>query len=607
MSDVPATADRVNHPEETVTAAGRYRPLRIWPAIVLLGVMLVARNLPGWWENGPSMIWASAAFGPALCGILLLLWWGVGSRANWREKVVGVAWVLVALVAAIMLMDKSMHGPGVMVLTIPIGMAAFALSAIVLSGQLSFQRTIIACLMATIGFGATCLVKTTGMWGNFAVDLNWRFAPTAEDQIAARDLSTTTISLNEVASDALDEHLTSPEWSGFRGPNRDGVQHGTILAENLSATDVKELWRIPIGSGWSSFAVAGNLLFTQEQRGEMETVVCYAADSGKEVWAQAVKSRFDDPLGGPGPRSTPTLAGGALYAMGATGELMKLDPKTGEEMWRVNIKEVSGAAVPMWGFSSSPLVTGDIVIVYAGAKDGKGTLGFAADTGELKWSAPAGEHSYSSPQLVTLLGEELVVLTTNLGVDFLSASSGEVRFHYDWSHDGYRANQPVVLGEDAMLIPTGMGSGTRRVKLTKSDDGKITAEELWTTVNLKPDFNDALVYDGHVYGFDNTIFTCLNLETGERAWKGGRYGKGQQLLLADSKLLLVITEEGELKLVQPTPEKLAEVLSMKALTGRTWNHPVVVGNRVYLRNAQEAVCLEVPIVPPTADVALAIP
>lgn len=604
MSDVDQTSSQPT--QERIM--GRYRPLRVWPAIILLVGMIVTRNLPAWWENGPTNLWASAAFGPALCGILVLLWWLTASRATWQERLGGFLAVIVAFIASLVLMHPSMHGVAVMVLAIPIGMAAFAVGAIVLSGMLSYKRTIFACLMATVGFSSMTLFKASGMWGNFAVDLTPRFTETSEEQIAARDSGSQDVVVEQLAGDAVEQSLLNPEWPGFRGPRRDGIQRGTVLPASFTADDVKELWRIPVGPSWSSFVVAGKLLFTQEQRGEQEMAVCYDADTGKELWAKPlVEGRFDDPLGGPGPRATPTLAGGALYVMGALGDLVKLDPRTGQEIWNADIKKLTGAKVPMWGFSSSPLVVDDVVIVFAGGERNFGILACDTETAHTKWASPAGVHSYSSPQMAKILGEEFVLLTTNEGLDFLKPDSGEIRFHYEWKHEGYRADQPAILSEDSLIIPTGMGTGTRRIKLSKDGEGKLVAEEVWTTMNMKPDFNDVVTFDGNLYGFDNTIFACLNLETGERAWKGGRYGKGQQLLLADSGMIVVVTEQGELKFVKPDPKKLTEVVSMKPLNGRTWNHPVVVGSRLYLRNAAEAVCLELPVVEPKPEVAVATP
>ena len=326
----------------------------------------------------------------------------------------------------------------------------------------------------------------------------------------------------------------------------------------------------------------------------METVVCYLADSGREVWTQEIKSRFEDSLGGPGPRATPTLAGDGLFVLGATGHLMRLDPKSGEIVWQTDLRKVAGREPPMWGFCSSPLVTDSVVIVHAGGAGDKGTLAFDISTGELKWSAPSGDHSYSSPQLSTVAGESLVLMLSNKGIELLEPKTGTIRLSYEWKTDNYRDLQPQVIDGNLILLPTGMGSGTRCIRVDKAGE-QLTTDELWTSRDLKPDFNDFVVFQGHAFGFDSAIFTCIDLTTGKRKWKGGRYGKGQVLLLEDSGLLLIAGEHGDVILVKADPSSHSELAKFQAITGKTWNHPVVIDDRLYIRNAQEAACYRLPL------------
>jgi outer membrane protein assembly factor BamB len=270
-----------------------------------------------------------------------------------------------------------------------------------------------------------------------------------------------------------------------------------------------------------------------------------------------------------------------------------LDPKDGAVIWERNIGEIAQRQPPMWGFSSSPLAVGARIIVHAGGAGDKSTLAFDAATGELRWSAPGGDDSYSSPQLATFGGEEFVLMLSNLGLDFLEPATGAVRFAYGWKHSDHRALQPQVASADTVLIPTGMGAGTRLIRLTRNGSA-LNAEEVWTSRFLKPDFNDFVISEGHAYGFDSNIFTCINLATGERAWKGGRYGKGQVLLLADSGLLFVMGERGEGVLLRATPKAHEELANLPLLNGKTWNHPAIVGDRLFVRNAEEAACYRLP-------------
>ncbi|MCC9604406.1 PQQ-like beta-propeller repeat protein [Blastopirellula sp. JC732] len=581
-----------SEPIEQAEPTSRLKPLRIWPPILLLIGMAVLRYLPLMLEDGPPMLWMSAAFGPALCSIAILLWWLIASRAAWYERLTGFVVLIAALVITVATVDKSMIGPGTLTVTLPMGFAGFALATIVCAQLLSFRRTVIALLVAIAGFGYSTLLRSAGMWGDFGMTLSWRWTPTNEEKLLAQP-GAAAPAQNVVAE--LQAALANPTWPGFRGPNRDARQHGPKIDSDWSANPPELLWKSFVGPGWSSFVIAGDYLFTQEQRGPNEAIVCYAADTGKEIWKQEIESRIEDPLGGPGPRATPTLADGGLYAMGSTGYLMRLDAATGEVVWKQDLRELAECETPMWGFSASPLVVDSLVICYSGAPGDKGLLALDAATGEIRWSAPSGTKSYSSPQFATVAGEPLILMLTDLGLDLIDPATGKVRLNFEWVYEGYRAVQPEVIDDDTILIPTGLGQGTHAIRINKSGD-ELTAEELWTSRNMKPDFNDMVVHKGHAYGFDVAIFSSIDLATGDRNWKGGRYGKGQVLLLADSDLLLVISEEGEAILLKADPEELVELAKLPALEGKTWNHPVVVSDRLYVRNSQEAACYRLPLV-----------
>lgn len=587
------SSDAFSTPQEAAASStGNLLPLRVWPAAVLMVGMVIARWLPTLWQDGPANIWMSAAFGPLLLGLAILLWWLFASRASILERIVGFVGCIALFGITFVLVDRSMIGPALMVLTIPVGTAMFGIGAMLGAKRLTFSRTIVALLVAAVGFGSSALLRNEGMWGDFAMELDWRWNQSAEEQMLAARGDVEQVSINEVNSE-LDTTLAEPEWSGFRGGDRTSRAKGTRLITDWSSNPPTELWRIPVGPGWSSFAVAGNLLFTQEQRGPMESIVCYDADTGREIWVCELESRFDEAIGGPGPRATPTLANGQLYAMGAEGFLVRLDPKTGDIQWKVDLRQVAGREPPMWGFASSPLIVNSTVIVHAGGGGDLGVIGFDVDSGKKVWSVPSGGHSYSSPQLATVSGRRTVIVPTDAGATFVNPENGHVQLEYNWKHGGYRALQPQVVAGDSVLIPTGMGTGTRRIRLEIDGEG-FRAEELWTSRELKPDYNDFVIYQGHIYGYDGMIFTCIDLETGERKWKGGRYGKGQVLLVEDSGLLLIASEKGEAVLLKADSTKKEELARISAIDGKTWNHPVLVGDRLFIRNGEEGACYRLP-------------
>jgi outer membrane protein assembly factor BamB len=262
--------------------------------------------------------------------------------------------------------------------------------------------------------------------------------------------------------------------------------------------------------------------------------------------------------------------------------------------WQRDLTIDANRQPPTWGFASSPLVVGSWVIVHAGGSDDKGVLAYDVQTGEFVWSAPAGDHSYSSPQLLTIRDRNYVAMLTNQGLSLLDPNDGHVAFEYPWISMGYRTLQPLVVLSNSVLISTGMGEGTRRIDIGGAEDS-LRSEEAWTSREMESDFNDFVAHQGQLYGFDRNIFACIDLMNGQRHWKQGRYGNGQVLLLPDADQLLVTTEKGEIVLLNATPEKLDELARFKVFEGKTWNHSAVVGDRMYLRNAQEAACLKLPV------------
>ncbi len=567
------------------------RALRWWPAAVLLLAMVGVRYLPSLWEAPSLPILMFGFMGPAGVGLLILVWWCVASRASWKEKVSGLAGFILIAAIAISLVHFSMRGMNVVISVLPTGIALFAIGLILFFKSPNW-RVPVALLLSLIGFGYWDLRQSEGVTGQFEPQMLWRWQPTAEQtylqDLAARSGSGASSSNYDPVT------LASAQWPAFRGPDRTGVVTGVVVDQDWKATPPKPIWRTKIGPGWSSFTVAGNRIFTQEQRGDDEAVVCLDADTGKIVWDFAYPSRFWEAIGGAGPRATPTIADEGLFAMGADGILVCLDANNGTERWRGDLKIDANRTPPMWGFSSSPLVTDSLVIVHAGGEGDKGLLAYSAADGELAWSVPSGDHTYSSAQLATFDETRGVLMMTNDGLQFVQVDDGSEIWRYDWLFENYRALQPLVI-DGSVLIATSLGEGVRRITPTQNDDGKWEVNEDWSTRDMKPDFNDYVFYDGYVYGFDGSVFACIDAATGKRQWKRGRYGNGQVILLAEQGQLLIATEKGQLTLVNATPDRLDEVASIEVIEGKTWNHPVLVGNRVYMRNAQEAACMELPI------------
>ncbi len=380
-------------------------------------------------------------------------------------------------------------------------------------------------------------------------------------------------------------------WPDFRGPQRDGVVHSIALMEDWKTSPPKLIWKVPIGPGWSSFSLSGNRLFTQAQRGDEEEVVCLKADNGDTLWSFTYPGRFWEVIAGAGPRATPTIGDDGIYTFGANGMLLCLEPVSGKERWKRDVHADSGRAQPpQWGYASSPLVHNNLVIVHVGGEGNKGVFAYDAKTGEQRWSAASGDHSYSSAHLASFFGIEGLLMETNAGLQFLNCESGQTIWNYEAPVNNYRALQPLVIG-NSIVIATSLGEGMQRITVHYAD-GKWDIREDWKSKAIKPDFNDFVYHQGALYGFDANIFGAMDFENGSRLWKKGRYGNGQVLLLGDSGQLLVIAESGELVLLKADKERLVEVGKFAAIEGKTWNHAILVGNRIYVRNAAEAACYE---------------
>ena len=445
------------------------------------------------------------------------------------------------------------------------------------------------------------LIRTSGMSGGGPPEMHWRWTPSAEEEfLATRQQKAATAgrgtdAAGREAKPANPIVASETDWTAFRGPNRNAVLHGVKLAADWEKSPPREIWRQRIGPGWSSIALVGNLLFTQEQRDDMEAVVAFDAATGKEVWSHEDKTRFSEELGGDGPRATPTFADGCIYTLGATGILNCLDAADGSLVWTRDIAVDSGAKIPEWGFCSSPLVVDGRVVVFAGGPEDKSLLAYDSKTGDPAWNVASGGHSYSSPQLASFGGVEQVLYLSDREFTAADPSTGKRIWGFPAGQvrTGMPATQPNLIGPNEVMIAFTEAGGTVLLNVASGAEGKEwSVEPKWQSRDLKPYFNDYVRYEDAIYGFDGNIFACIDLKTGKRNWKRGRYGAGQVLLLADQGLLLVLSEAGEAILVEANPKELKEVARFPVLEGKTWNHPTIVGNRLYVRNAEEIACYE---------------
>jgi outer membrane protein assembly factor BamB len=402
------------------------------------------------------------------------------------------------------------------------------------------------------------------------------------------------------------------DWPAFRGVNRDGVATGPKLSRDWGKTPPKLVWRQPVGGGYAAFAVANGFLVTIEQRRDKEAVVCYEATTGKEVWATGWDTRFEETAGGPGPRATPTIANGDVFALGAKGRLTCLNGADGKEKWAVETLE--GNANLTWAMSGSPLVADNLVIVNPGAQteEAKWTAVRAYDrtTGKLVWSAGDRKAGYASPELATLGGVAQVLIFDADGLGGYELTKGAELWRFRWpTFQGINVAQPIVVDSQTVFVSSdysGEATGGCLVRITQTG-GKWTAQQVWRTPNksMRCKFNSPVRRTGpegdFVYGLDDPgKLECVDLKTGKSMWKddrrehrGDAFGQGQILLQDD--LIVALTEYGELVLVEATPAGFHELGRVEALTKgtKTWNTPALAHGRVYVRNEEEMACFDV--------------
>lgn len=377
-------------------------------------------------------------------------------------------------------------------------------------------------------------------------------------------------------------------WTDFRGPARDGRYDESPILTQWPAGGLPLLWKQPIGGGYASFVVAEGLAFTIEQRRAQEVAAAYDVETGRELWTQAWEANFVESMGGDGPRATPTWEAGRLYVLGAVGDLRCFEARTGKLIWSKNILTDNSARNLPWGVSGAPLIVDDKVIVLPGGTAGKSVVAYNKLTGAPVWKSLSDQQAYSSPQLITLAGKRQIIVVSANRIVGLEIADGSLLWEYPWDTQmGINASQPVPVDQNRFFISAGYGKGAALVEVTGSGN-RFAARKIWENSLMKNKFNSSVLYEGYVYGLDEGILTCLNVETGERKWKGGRYGYGQ-LLLANGHLI-VITEQGELVLVKATPDQYTELAKFPAIEGKTWNYPAIADNRLLVRNQTQMAC-----------------
>ncbi len=457
-----------------------------------------------------------------------------------------------------------------------------------------------AAVMLVLFVGLKYLVRIDSYYGGMIPRFTWRWTPTAEERFAAYLTQQTPENVETPPEVSLQSG--KHDFANFLGANRDGVIEDVQLDADWSARPPQELWRHPVGLGWGGFAVAGQAAITQEQRGPDEAVVCYDLKTGQELWVHTSAVRFHDEHGD-GPRANPTVVDGRVYTMGATGLLTCLDGSTGKLIWQQQTIKDPETQNILWGMSGSPLVVEDLVVVTPGGGTDRALVAYQTADGREVFSGGDDPAAYSSPTRVQLAGQQQYLSFNGSGLRGFDAQGKPLWLH-SWLTQGekQRVNvaQPLAVtglgpeNDDVgyVLISSGYGMGAALLRISHDQETWQVAE-VWKSRQLKSKMSNFVVRDGFIYGMDNGILTCLDLQSGKRKWKNGRYGHGQLLLVGD--VLLIQAESGEVVLVNADPQSYQELARFTALTDKTWNNAALAGNILVVRNDREAAAFELPL------------
>ena len=474
----------------------------------------------------------------------------------------------------------------------------------------ALKRALLGGLLGAVALGLAVL-RIERVSGDLVPEFVFRWSP-SRDRLLPQHRPEPPAPEGEAAAAAPWQALAG-DFPRFLGPAGNCGIDSPVLDPDWQARPPRLLWRRPIGGGWSGFATCGDHAVTLEQRGDDEIISCCSVVTGEPEWAVSVNGRHETVLGGVGPRSTPTIYDRAVYAHGATGWLHAIDGPTGRVLWKKNvlnelgIDPVAHAAMVAWGRAGSPLVTADLVIVPAGgprtrrsAQDPEflSLAAFDRTTGERRWTTGDEQISFTSPEMVTFGGRDLIVSVNEAHVAGYDPNDGHEIFEHPWpghSNSDASCSQAVPVGDRRLFLSKGYGIGAAVFEIEKSETEPWTLREVWKNSGfLKTKFTNVAIHEGHAYGLSDGILECVRLEDGARRWKAGRYGQGQMLRVGP--LVLVQAESGEVVLVDASPEKHVVRGRLAAIDGQTWNNLCLSRSRLVVRNAEEAACYELPVI-----------
>lgn len=397
---------------------------------------------------------------------------------------------------------------------------------------------------------------------------------------------------------------SADSWTQWGGPNRDfKIEAGASLASSWPEEGPPRLWQRPLGGGHAQILAEGDALYVVFRRGDDDMAAALDAESGKTRWEKGFAA--GDPYPGQvlefgvGPNATPLLSGDRLYTVGFTGRMHCLDKASGETLWSHDLMgELDGKKL-RFGYAAAPIAHGELVIALVGGEE-HGAVGFDPATGEIRWKTEPIDVSYASPTLIELGGEDQLVFMTGteiVGVGLPEAGlpgadvpGVDVKWRYPHKNRFRNNCAGPWWGDDGLMFVSSQADGGSRTLQLTSDGGRVAVEELSRSASLKIFHNSAVRLGGHVYGASGAFFTAHDVKTGEEAWKQRGFPEAN-VVYADGKAIL-LDENGTLTLATLSSEKLTVLARHELLVRPSWAAPTLVGSRLYVRDKEKILALE---------------
>jgi outer membrane protein assembly factor BamB len=385
---------------------------------------------------------------------------------------------------------------------------------------------------------------------------------------------------------------TEKEWGQFRGPDRNGHIPTQTVSIDWSKPP-KTRWSTSSGLGHSSIITSGNLVITMEQDQDQEILIARSFDDGAEVWRLAEKTKWHDMLSGTGPRSTPTLHNGKIYALFSNGRLSCVDASTGKIEWNMQVIP-NDYEFPDWGLAISPLIWNDIIILSLGGEN-SAVKAYSINSGEQIWqSQVAGKAVYLSPEVLRLLDEDHLIVSLVGKIVSLDPKNGKILWEKPWKifMNNAQIVQPIAVSNDSILLAAGYGKGAECFTIARDEESeKYRVQSSWKSKDLKAKFSNPILKDGYLYGLSENLLVCLEAKTGKLMWRGKKYSYGR-ILLVDQKLL-ILGHSGVLSVIDANPEEFREISSRQLLSdARCWNGPAFVNGYLLARNGEQIACFD---------------